>query len=209
MVIAEARCPAPSEPSGPSSPTVVAPGPSTLVGEDEMWPDHVMGPDTTADALFESSARGVREVGASVADRDLVALISRHGREEAARLERYEALADEASPAMRYLVELVVEDERRHHRLLAEIADAIAWGTVEHQGTPVPRAGTAGADAALVREAKALLASEKADRRELRRLRRHLRHFTGTLWPLLVDVMLCDTNKHVRILEFVADLDGR
>jgi len=161
------------------------------------------------DALFESSARGVREVGASVADRDLVALISRHGREEAARLARYEALAGEASPATRYLVELIVEDERRHHRLLAEIADAIAWGSVGHPGTGVPRSGAGDADAQVAREARALLATEKADRRELRRLRRRLRNYTGTLWPLLVDVMVCDTDKHVRILQYMARRGGR
>ncbi len=158
----------------------------------------------THDAIFESSARGLREVGASVDERELVELIIRHGREEGELLERYEAVSKRSSPSMRYLVDLIVEDERRHHRVLGEIADAIAWGTVDGGSAGVPRPGPhdAEADAALLVETEALLAAEKRDRVELRRLRRRLRRYTGTMWPLLIDVMLADTEKHIRILEF-------
>ncbi len=160
--------------------------------------------------MFDSSARGLREVGASTDDRDLVELITRHGREEAERLGRYEEVAQRSSPAMRYLMELILEDERRHHRLLAEIADAIAWGTVPNAESGVPRPGPEDVDAELVAETEALLAAEKEDRAELRRLRRRLRSsYTGTLWPLLVEVMLHDTDKHVHILDYIAKHRGR
>jgi len=162
------------------------------------------------DALFDSSARGLREVGASTDDRDLVELITSHGRQETERLLRYEEVAQRSSPAMRYLMELIVEDERRHHRLLAEIADAIAWGTVPTPQSGVPRPGSEDADAELVAETKELLTAEKEDRAELRRLRRRLRaSYTGTLWPLLVEVMLHDTDKHVHILDYIVKHRGR
>ena len=153
---------------------------------------------------FESSARGLREAGASVGERDIVEWITRHGREEGALLETYERFAREASsPATRYLVNLIVEDEHRHHRVLAEIADAIARGSLTDAPPAVPRLAEGGADTDLIEETKRMLASEKRDRVELRRLRRRLRSYTGTMWPLLIDLMLHDNAKHTRILRFV------
>ncbi|HUY23235.1 MAG TPA: hypothetical protein VMV22_12940 [Acidimicrobiales bacterium] len=158
------------------------------------------------DDPFDSATRGLREAGASADERDLVEWITRHGREEGVLLERYERLAHEStSAATRYLVRLIIEDERRHHQTLAEIAEAIAWGTLTSPVPALPRSGIGDVDndAELVAQTKALLASEKRDRTELRRLRRRLRSYTGTLWPLLVDLMLLDTEKHTRILEYV------
>ena len=48
-----------------------------------------------------------------------------------------------------------------------------------------------------------MLASEKQDRAELKRLRRRLRSYTGTIWPFLIDLMLLDTDKHTRILRYI------
>lgn len=161
------------------------------------------------DADFESPARGLRELGASAGERELVEWIVRHGREEGELLQRYEALADAtASPSTRYLVGLIVEDERRHHRILAEIAQAIAWGIVPNSETTVPRPGRHEHDA-LVEETKVLLASEKRDRAELKRLHRRLSAYHDTLWPLLVEVMMADSEKHARILDFVVRQHAR
>jgi len=156
----------------------------------------------SADASFESSARGLREVGASADERDLVTWIIHHAQQERELLERYEEVLEQAtSPSVRYLVNLILDDERRHHRVLAEIAEAIAWGILPTHETALPRPGHGDAD--LVAETKALLASERHDRAELRRLRRRLARYSDTMWPLLVDVMAHDTDKHIRILEYV------
>lgn len=159
----------------------------------------------TIDADFESPARGLRELGASADERDLVEWIVRHGEEESELLARYEALAEaSASPSTRYLVGLILEDERRHHRIMAEIAHAIAWGIVPTPApaATVPRPGRHEHDA-LVEETKVLLASERRDRAELKRLRRRLSAYHNTLWPLLVEVMMQDSDKHARILDFI------
>jgi len=34
-------------------------------------------------------------------------------------------------------------------------------------------------------------------------LRRRLRVYTRTIWPLLVELMILDTEKHIRILRFL------
>ncbi len=155
-------------------------------------------------ATFESSAQGLRVAGASAAEGDLVEWISRHGREEGALLQRYEHFAREApSPVTRYLVHLILEDERRHHQVLAEIAHTIAWGSLMSVEPALPRMVEGAGDDELVAQTRELLASEKKDRSDLRRLRRRLRTYTGTIWPFLVDLMLDDTDKHMRILRYV------
>jgi hypothetical protein len=153
---------------------------------------------------FESSRRGLRASGASTGDRDVVEWITRHGKAEGVLLERYERFGRDAPSALdRYLVKLIIEDERRHHVVLAEIAEAIAWGGVADARPSIPRLVEGGADAELIEETRELLKSEKRDRAELRRLRRRLRSYSGTVWPLLVDLMMRDTQKHTRILRYI------
>lgn len=50
------------------------------------------------------------------------------------------------------------------------------------------------------------VAREKADLRELKKLKKDLRDFKDTtLWSLLVDLMLRDTEKHIALLGFVEE----
>jgi rubrerythrin len=159
------------------------------------------------DPEFESAVEGLTKMGASVTERELVHLLARHGQEEGKLLERYQRFAEgAASPAVRYLVQLILDDERRHHRLLAEVANTIAWGWSENSpgdATPeiLPQEDPGGP---LAKETRELLAVEEADRAELRRLRKELRDYEDTtMWALLVDLMLLDTEKHTDILRFI------
>ena len=59
-------------------------------------------------------------------------------------------------------------------------------------------------DPVLRNETERLLAFEKEDAKELRRLRKELRRSQGyPLLPLLVNLMLHDTAKHIDILRFI------
>ena len=157
---------------------------------------------------FDWAKEGLRSTGAGADIRELVELLARHGEEEGAILSRYQRFAEEASaPETRYLIKLIVEDERRHHGLLVEMANAIAWGLIDKSADPVLPDMThkdAG-NAALAEETKSLLRAEERDHLELKRLRKRLRPFRNiALWELVVDLMLLDTEKHVRILQLVA-----
>ncbi len=161
------------------------------------------------EATFESAVEGLDQMGASVQERGLVELLARHGREEGSMLEQYQRFAEEASsPAVRYLVKLILDEERNHHRLLAEMANTIAWGWSANSPAPAtpeifPQEDAGGP---LASETKALLAAEEKDRAELRRLRKQLKPFEETtLWALIVDLVLLDTEKHTRILRFISD----
>ena len=156
---------------------------------------------------FRDAIEGLHATGASPSDYEVVEALDRHGREEGELLERYKRFVDESgSPAVRYLVRLILEDEKRHHRVLEDLANTIAWGGLK--GTPeqvVPHfATTCRGDEALRSETQALLAHELRDHTQLRRLRRRLRtNGEVATWELLIDLMRLDTDKHIRILRAI------
>jgi bacterioferritin (cytochrome b1) len=156
---------------------------------------------------FLDAIEGLRATAASPSAYEVVEALDRHGREEGELLERYRRFVDQSeSPAVRYLVRLILEDEERHHRLLEDLANTIAWGGVkEAPEQVVPHFPTKyRIDAALRSETQALLGHELRDRTQLRKLRRRLRsHGDVTMWELLIDIMRLDTDKHIRILRLI------
>lgn len=160
------------------------------------------------EATFESAAEGLDKTGASVYERELVEKLTQHGKEEGVILERYQRFVQEGpSAAARYLVQLILDDERRHHQLLAELANAVAWGgNADGDVDAMPDLYPKGKAApSFAEETKELLATERRDREELRRLRRELKPYHGnTMWPLIIDLMLLDTEKHTKILRFIS-----
>ncbi len=157
---------------------------------------------------FEWAREGLRSTGASEDICELVEMLARHGKEEGELLGRYQRFAQVASaPENRYLVKLIADDERRHHGLLVEMANAIAWGLIDESSDPVLPDLTHGdaGNEALAKETEQLILAEKRDRVELKYLRQRLRSFKNvSLWTLVADLMLLDTEKHIRILELVA-----
>jgi hypothetical protein len=154
------------------------------------------------DMTDESSA------GASAWERDLYAHFSSHVQAERGLLEEYSAIAEKTeSKAFRYLVDLLIEDEIRHHRLFAELAESLKAQALIGEEPMVPYMDFERSDPVAVRAAtKTLTESEERDARELKRLRRKLRDVKDTsLWSLLVDLMERDTDKHLAVLRFVRE----
>lgn len=156
--------------------------------------------------------RGGFRTDAQGPDRDLeyaaLQLLSTHGQREGAALAAYERVASEAQPddAVTYLIGLIIEDERRHHRVFEEMANELKSFVWEVEVQPRVPSATTRKDPALLAETKKLLAFEKQDAKELRQLQKLLRQGPkSSLHPLLVDVMLHDTAKHIAILEFIRD----
>lgn len=166
----------------------------------------------TMDGIEDVQADGVEltpPIGASVWERAMFSFLTEHVARERSMLEDYMTAADSSgSKAFAYVVNMLVEDERRHHRLFTQIASSLKTDAELSGDDPVvPRIDFHHADAAELRSLTAtLLNNEKADLRELKRLRKALRDLRETtLWDLLVDVMVHDTEKHIAILRFVKD----
>src|SRR5579884_3030738 len=67
-----------------------------------------------------------RLVGASVFEQEAFDALLAHERDEEGVIAAYETFAkDVPSEVVRYLIELIVEDERRHHRVLDGLANSI------------------------------------------------------------------------------------
>ncbi len=145
--------------------------------------------------------------GASVWERQMFEHLIDHTRREGAMLEEYAAIAKATeSKALKYVLDLLLEDERRHHRYFNELAASLKSEAELSGDDPViPRLDLHRVDRAELRATtERLLEHEKSDAKELERLRKELRDVKDTtLWGLLVDIMERDTEKHIAILRFV------
>jgi hypothetical protein len=155
------------------------------------------------DMTDESSA------GASAWERELYAHLTSHVGNERGLLEKYSKVAEETeSKAFRYLVQLLIEDEIRHHRMFGELAASLEAVALLSGDEPlVPYLDFDRADrAAVLAGATELLENEESDLADLKRLQRELRDVKDTsLWGLLVELMQRDTEKHIAILRFVRE----
>ncbi len=153
------------------------------------------------DMTNESSA------GPSATDRALFGHLNSHIAAERALLEEYSDIADRTvSRAFHYLVNLLIEDEIRHHRIFSELAESVETiALMKAQEPAVPIIDFGRADREAVLEAtERLLKHENEDAAGLKRLQRELRNTKDeSLNGLLVDLMQRDTQKHIAILQFV------
>jgi rubrerythrin len=145
--------------------------------------------------------------GASAWERQLWTHLTDHVKAERGLLEEYSAVAEQAqSKAFRYIVNLLIEDEIRHHRIFSELAKSLETEALLKREDPiVPYPDFDQADRAAVLDCtQRLLKNEEQDARELKRLQRELHDVKDTtLWSLLVDLMQRDTQKHIALLRFV------
>jgi len=149
-------------------------------------------------------------VGASVWDQDIYDFVVGHVVAEGAILDEYQRLAEDpsGSSAFRYLADLILADERRHHQLFNELAESIRHGAEMSLGdAPIPSLVGLRTDRDRIMATTAqLLDAERADARELKQLAKKLKQVRETtLWGLLVELMQDDTAKHIKILQFIRD----
>lgn len=138
-------------------------------------------------------------------EQSIARVLREHGSREGAALSAYEKLTDECDdPGIRYLATLILEDERRHHRLIDEMLhqiESFLWDVEVEPKVPYLRHRV---DPDLRKATDELLALEREDAEELRRLRRQVRSQSpSSLLPLLVELMLHDTAKHIEILKVI------
>jgi hypothetical protein len=150
-----------------------------------------------------------RIAGASVWEQEIYDYVWSHIAHEQSIVDEYRRLAATApSPAFRYVAELILADEVRHHRMLEDLAESIrASASLLGDGVLIPDAVGYEPD-----RQKALVttehfeAIERKDLEELSALRKKLKPVRDTtLWTLVIELMERDTEKHLRMLEFLRD----
>jgi len=148
--------------------------------------------------------------GASVWEQEIFDYVSGHVATEGAILNEYQLLAEDptASPAFRYLANLILADERRHHQLFNDLAESIRqMAECRLEDEPIPSLRGLRSDRERIRVAtEQMLAAERADAKELKQFAKQLKEVRETtLWVLLLDLMQDDTAKHIKILSFIRD----
>ena len=139
-------------------------------------------------------------------EQEMYAYLTGHVRREGAMLREYLAAAESTeSKAFAYLINLLANDERRHHQFINDLASSLRTDAEFHRDEPaIPRLDLdRDDDGRLQGLTKMLLDNEKDDLKEMKRLRRKMRSMEdSTLWTVIVDAILADTHKHIAILEF-------
>ncbi len=138
---------------------------------------------------------------------ELLSIMEAHVTGEAKHIDGYRRLTDAiADPVVSVLMDLVIEDEDRHHDLLRRMAsrlrsdiDAMSVaGALPY--APSAKGRWAKDIAGLVED---YARDEIAGSREMRRLARECRALYDGLLGLLLDTMADDSEKHERIMRFI------
>lgn len=153
------------------------------------------------------TANTSKPVGLSVWEATLLDHLTEHRQTEGELLAAYQRVVESTQTEyVSYLFGLILEDEVRHHRIFEELANALRAPVERTVGPKVPPVGAVANPEALLEVTERLLDAEEADARALKRLSRDkdLRLMRGhSLWPLLIELMEHDTQKHEAILRFI------
>jgi hypothetical protein len=136
----------------------------------------------------------------------LIRALEAHASAEAHDLATCEALAERtADPVLKLLMGLIVEDEQRHHSLLQSMVRRLQE-EVEFVASPtaLPVADHEfGEDAEFAVTVRALIRDEHEGARHLRHIARQESQLYKGLYPLLLEVIARDSEKHATILRFL------
>ena len=146
--------------------------------------------------------------GATKWERRILNLLEEHIQGEADIQTDYRKLLERSrSASTKLLLQMILEDEARHHETLDRIAKAVkSQVEMEQIEGAVPPLDPHMREPGLAAATKRFREIEKEDVRGLRRLKREMREVRETtLWSLLLELMLLDGQKHQLILKFIAD----
>lgn len=150
--------------------------------------------------------------GASVLEQEAFDALVAHERDEAEIIAAYETFAkDTESDVVQFLVELIVEDEHRHHRVIGQLANTIrAQATFEDVNPRVPYLDVhRHRDQQLLAATRMFLDIERKDRHHLKDLAKSVEQSAGEVDAFVVDLMRMDTERHIAILKFIEHLIKR
>jgi len=139
----------------------------------------------------------------------LLDAVERHATAEQDSLAQYEYLRTASGdPVIALVMQLILEDEERHHGLLkrieATLRDALEW-THSPAALPTPASPQQPVASELAETTNALIKEERTGARYLRDLAHRQKDVNSGLQSLLIEMMAMDSEKHARLLQFVHD----
>lgn len=129
-----------------------------------------------------------------------------HESDEAEGLKIYQKIADDSEdPLVRFLLNLIVADEERHHQIIGRMIEQLRDDLASTRPERVPREKLgAGAKQAGLREMlDHFIDVERKGIKEYERLSKASKGLEQDLFGLLCRTMIHDSVKHIAILEFL------
>ena len=138
---------------------------------------------------------------------EMLKSVTTHAQRETTITDSYRELIEQSTDeGVKYLGRLIVGDEELHHHVTTEMANRIVSWDKRVDIAPHTPALSPRVDLALLEATRHLIALERQDAKGLRRLKRELKDTSPTsLLPLIVNLMLHDSAKHIEILQFIHD----
>jgi rubrerythrin len=138
---------------------------------------------------------------------ELLRIFEAHTSGEAKHIDAYRDLAQSvADPIVSVLMDLVLEDEERHHdlfrRMTARLRDDVE-ATRSAEALPYRAATDQGRSRDVADVVESYARDETETARTLRHLAKDARLLYGGLFGLLLDTMADDSEKHERVMRFV------
>ncbi len=146
------------------------------------------------------------ELAGSPWDEQLLAHFDEHVSGELDLLDAYLGIRDQGPAHVRYLIDMILQDESRHHQTFRELVNRVRsdidWRDYEPK---VPYLERITDDRpSFLATTEQFIGFERDDLKALRKLRKELKPVRNTtLFSLLVELMEYDTLKHIAILEFL------
>ncbi len=166
-------------------------------------PERVQMPIASFDMAFVDRC----EPPVPESDEHLLALVQTHIDAERADIEGYRALCASRDPVVTELMQLLVEDEERHHalllRLAARLEDDLYW---ERSADPLPsERGQVAPDARrMLARVREFIRHEHIGAHRLHELACEARDLRRPLASLLLETMVLDSQKHETVLWHIA-----
>jgi rubrerythrin len=129
-----------------------------------------------------------------------------HASHEERWLANYRAIAKESTdPLVRFLLDLIVADEERHHqltnRMITKLKDELAW---TRSAGPARRVYPKGDSAKrLLSSVESFVEAERKGIKEYERLKKESQGLYRDVFALLYTTMIHDSHKHIGMLEFL------
>ena len=137
----------------------------------------------------------------------LIRALEAHASAEAHDLATCEHLARRSrDPIVKLLMGMILEDEQRHHALLRSMVRRLQEevGFVSSPAAlPVPDGSAASGDAEAAATLRGLMREEHEAAHHLRHIAHQEPHLFGGLYPLLLETMARDSDKHAAILRYL------
>lgn len=162
-----------------------------------------------AEADQRSSALAAGEK--SIVERLLDHLEAHERSEEDLLVDYRQAAEGSADRGVRFLMELILEDEERHHRLMSAMARDVRSSLLWASQQALPSISSGSEDhAELVAQTERFLEIERDSARQLKELRKEVHKVHSGLLELILEGMQSDTEKHIDVLQYIRkQLEGR